>query len=193
MRENEAKRQAGEILADKTAREMEALKQEKADLGNLVTKLEIENKKLIKDLQKAEKERDNVLSRKEMVAGENMQLIMEAEAFHEAKADLNNQLRSSQTRVRELEKENHQMRFEFDSKMVGQQAEKYASLVEKNRSLSEWREQLIEKNRALTEENKKYKPLNWIPDYDSFHEFFFSLQVARALCQSRKPAKRRGD
>ena len=122
LRDNEAKREAGEILADKTAREMEALKQEKTDLSSLITKMEIENKKVTKDLQKAEKERDNVLARKEMVAGENMQLIVEAEAFHEVKSDLNNQLRSAQARVRELEKENHQMKFDFDSKMVDQQA-----------------------------------------------------------------------
>lgn len=48
------------------------------------------------------------------------------------------------------------MKFEFDSKMVDQQAERYASLVEKNKNLTDWREQLIEKNRLLTEENRKY-------------------------------------
>ena len=40
--------------------------------------------------------------------------------------------------------------------MVDQQAERYASLVEKNKNLTDWREQLIEKNRLLTEENRKY-------------------------------------
>ena len=65
-----------------------------------LTQLEIDNKKLQKELQRVEKERDNVLSRKEMVTGENMQLIMEAEEFHQVKADLTNQLRSGQNRIR---------------------------------------------------------------------------------------------
>ena len=40
--------------------------------------------------------------------------------------------------------------------MVNQDSERYASLVEKNKNLTDWREQLIEKNRLLTEENRKY-------------------------------------
>merc|ERR1712083_531847 len=105
--------------------------------------------------QRVEKEKDNILNRKEMVTGENMQLIMEAEEFHQVKADLTNQLRTAQNRIRDLEKENSTIKFEFDSKMIDQQAERYASLVEKNKNLTDWREQLIEKNRVLSEENRK--------------------------------------
>ena len=47
------------------------------------------------------------------------------------------------------------MKFEFESKILDQNAEKYAALVEKNKNLSDWREQLIEKNRILAEENRK--------------------------------------
>lgn len=155
LRRNEAEREAGELLADKTIRQIEELKGEKEDLEDNVTKLEIENKKLAKELAKVEKERDGILSRKEMVTGENMQLIMEAEEFHVVKSDLSNQLRTAQNRIRDLEKENAALKFDFDSKMVDQQADRYASLVEKNKNLSDWREQLIEKNRILTEENKK--------------------------------------
>ena len=131
------------------------MKAEKSDLTTNLTQLEIENKKLSKELQRVEKERDNVLSRKEMVSGENMQLIMEAEQSHQIKADLSNQLRTAQNRVRDLEKENSNMKFEYENKMIDQQAERYASLVEKNKNLTDWREQLIEKNRLLTEENRK--------------------------------------
>lgn len=154
-RRNEAEREAGELLADKTIRQIEELKGEKEELEDNVTKLEIENKKLAKELAKTEKEREGILSRKEMVTGENMQLIMEAEEFHVIKSDLSNQLRTAQNRIRDLEKENAALKFDFDSKMVDQQAERYASLVEKNKNLSDWREQLIEKNRILTEENRK--------------------------------------
>ena len=110
---------------------------------------------LPKELQRVEKEKDNILNRKEMVTGENMQLIMEAEEFHAVKADLTNQLRTAQNRIRELQKENSSIKFEYDSKMVDDQADRYAALVEKNKNLSDWREQLIEKNRVLTDENKK--------------------------------------
>jgi len=155
LRRNEAEREAGERLADKTIRQMEELKAEKDELADTVTKLEIDSKKLSKELQRVDKEKENILSRKEMVAGENMQLIMEAEEFHAVKADLTNQLRTAQNRIRDLEKENSTIKFEFDSKMVDQQAERYAALVEKNKNLSDWREQLIEKNRILSDENKK--------------------------------------
>merc|ERR1712218_129810 len=134
---------------------MGEMKSEKTELTANLTQLEIDNKKLQKELQRVEKERENVLSRKEMVTGENMQLIMEAEEFHQVKADLTNQLRSGQNRIRDLEKENSNLKFEFDSKMIDQQAERYASLMEKNKNLSDWREQLIEKNRLLSEENRK--------------------------------------
>lgn len=156
LRRNESQREAGELIADKTLRQIEEMKSEKLELTNTITQLEIEHKKLTKELQRVEKERDNVLSRKEMVTGENMQLIVEAEEFHQVKADLTNQLRSAQNCIRDLEKENANLKFEFDSKMVDQQAERYASLVEKNKNLTDWREQLIEKNRLLTEENRKY-------------------------------------
>lgn len=155
LRRNEEAREAGELIADKTLRQIEEMKAEKSDLTTNLTQLEIENKKLSKELQRVEKERDNVLSRKEMVSGENMQLIMEAEQSHQIKADLSNQLRTAQNRVRDLEKENSNMKFEYENKMIDQQAERYASLVEKNKNLTDWREQLIEKNRLLTEENRK--------------------------------------
>lgn len=155
LRRNEAEREAGERLADKTIRQMDELKAEKDELADTVTKLEIDSKKLSKELQRVEKEKDNILSRKEMVTGENMQLIMEAEEFHAVKADLTNQLRTAQNRIRELQKENSSIKFEYDSKMVDDQADRYAALVEKNKNLSDWREQLIEKNRVLTDENKK--------------------------------------
>jgi len=155
LRHNEAQREAGELLADKTIRQMEELKAEKDELADTVTKLEIDSKKLSKELQRVEKEKENILSRKEMVAGENMQLIMEAEEFHTVKADLTNQLRATQNRIRELEKENSSIKFEFDSKVVDQQADRFAALVEKNKNLTDWREQLIEKNRILTDDNKK--------------------------------------
>ena len=58
-------------------------------------------------------------------------------------------------KISDLEKENSNLKFEFDSKMIDQQAERYASLVEKNKNLTDWREQLIEKNRVLSEENRK--------------------------------------
>merc|ERR1740123_2189981 len=77
------------------------------------------------------------------------------EEFHAVKADLTNQLRTAQNRIRELQKENSSIKFEYDSKMVDDQADRYAALVEKNKNLSDWREQLIEKNRVLTDENKK--------------------------------------
>jgi len=156
LRRNESQREAGELIADKTLRQIEEMKSEKLELTNTITQLEIEHKKLTKELQRVEKERDNILNRKEMVTGENMQLIVEAEEFHQVKADLTNQLRSAQNCIRDLEKENANLKFEFDSKMVDQQAEIYASLVEKNKNLTDWREQLIEKNRLLTEENRKY-------------------------------------
>jgi len=156
LRRNESQREAGELIADKTLRQIEEMKSEKLELTNTITQLEIEHKKLTKELQRVEKERDNILNRKEMVTGENMQLIVEAEEFHQVKADLTNQLRSAQNCIRDLEKENANLKFEFDSKMVDQQAERYASLVEKNKNLTDWREQLIEKNRLLTEENRKY-------------------------------------
>lgn len=155
LKRNEAEREAGEVLADKTLRQIEELKREKEELEDNTTQLEIENKKLAKELGKVEKERDTILSRKELVTGENMQLIMEAEEFHSVKNDLSNQLRIAQNKVRDLEKENSSLKFEFDSKLVDQQAEKYASLIEKNKNLSDWREQLIEKNRILSEENRK--------------------------------------
>ena len=155
LQRNEAEREAGERLADKTVRQMEELRVEKEELASLVTKLEIDNKKLSKELGKVEKERENILTRKEAVAGENMQLIMEAEEFHKVKADLSNQLRTAQNRSRDLEKENKALKFEYDSKIIDAQAERYAALVEKNKNLTDWREQLIEKNRLLTEDNRK--------------------------------------
>jgi len=155
LRRNEAEREAGELLADKTIRQMDELKAEKEELASAVTKLEIENKKVGKELARVEKERETILSRKEMVTGENMQLIVEAEEFHAVRSDLTNQLRTAQARVRDLEKENNSLKFEFDSKMVDVHAERYASLVEKNKNLSDWREQLIDKNRSLSEENRK--------------------------------------
>merc|ERR1739844_166564 len=153
LRRNESQREAGELIADKTLRQIEEMKSEKLELTNTITQLEIEHKKLTKELQRVEKERDNILNRKEMATGENMQLIVEAEEFHQVKADLTNQLRSAQNCIRDLEKENANLKFE--SKMVDQQAERYASLVEKNKNLTDWREQLIEKNRVLSEENRK--------------------------------------
>merc|ERR1739846_157038 len=57
--------------------------------------------------------------------------------------------------IRELQKENSSIKFEYDSKMGDDQADRYAALVEKNKNLSDWREQLIEKNRILTDDNKK--------------------------------------
>jgi len=155
LKKNEAEREAGELLADKTIRQMDELRMQKEELNEMLTKLEIENKKLSKELGRIEKERDNILSRKETVSGENMQLIMEAEEFHTIKVDLSNQLRNAQNKIRELEKENSGMKFEFESKILDQNAEKYAALVEKNKNLSDWREQLIEKNRILAEENRK--------------------------------------
>ena len=92
LRRNESQREAGELIADKTLRQIEEMKSEKLELTNTITQLEIEHKKLTKELQRVEKERDNILSRKEMVTGENMQLIVEAEEFHQVKADLTNQV-----------------------------------------------------------------------------------------------------
>ena len=93
LRRNESQREAGELIADKTLRQIEEMKSEKLELTNTITQLEIEHKKLTKELQRVEKERDNILNRKEMVTGENMQLIVEAEEFHQVKADLTNQVR----------------------------------------------------------------------------------------------------
>lgn len=155
LRRNEIEREAGEVLADKFHRQVETLQSEKATLLAGLTKLEIENKKAQKDLKKVEKERDNILSRKEMVTGENMQLIVEAENFHSTKNDLCNQLRSIQSRCKDLQKENAQLKLDRDTQKVDQTAGRYASLVEKNKNLTEWREQLIEKNKMLTDENKK--------------------------------------
>ena len=92
LRRNESQREAGELIADKTLRQIEEMKSEKLELTNTITQLEIEHKKLTKELQRVEKERENILTRKESVTGENMQLIMEAEEFHQVKADLTNQV-----------------------------------------------------------------------------------------------------
>jgi chromosome segregation ATPase len=155
LRRNEAEREAGELLADKTIRQIEDLREEKVEMAEAVTRMEIDNKKLSKEVSKLEKEREHILTRKEMVSGENMQLIMEAEEFHVIKIDLTNQLRTAQNAVRDLQKENSKIKLDFDTKLVDGQADKYASLMEKNKNLTEWREQLIEKNRVMTEENKK--------------------------------------
>ena len=155
LKRNEAEHENGERLADKTIRQIEEMKANQNELSETVTKLEIENKKLSKELGKIEKERDNILSRKELVTGENMQLIMEAEDFHKTRTDLSNQLRGAQNKIKELDNENKSLKFDFENKLLDQQAEKYAALMEKNKNLSDWREQLIEKNRVLTEENKK--------------------------------------
>ena len=48
LRRNEAEREAGERLADKTIRQMDELKAEKDELADTVTKLEIDSKKLSK-------------------------------------------------------------------------------------------------------------------------------------------------
>lgn len=134
------------------------LKSDKANMAATVTQLEIENKRLLRELEMAEEERDAILSRKEMVSGENMQLIVEAEHIRAAKSDLLSQLRSLQEKCKELERENSLLRSAPPPPPVSEiSSEKFASLVERNKLLSEWREQLIAKNQALTDENKKLK------------------------------------
>ncbi len=81
--------------------------------------------------------------RKEMVSAENMQLMIEAENNRLAKADLMNQIRSQQERCHELEQENLFLKSGFPQSSQNEiPNEKYASLLERNKLLSEWREQV---------------------------------------------------
>merc|ERR1712223_955761 len=45
LRRNESQREAGELIADKTLRQIEEMKSEKLELTNTITQLEIEHKK----------------------------------------------------------------------------------------------------------------------------------------------------
>lgn len=144
--------------AERNAKLIAGLKTEKADLTATIDLLEIENKKLRKELEMAEDERDAILSRKEMVSGENMQLIVEAEHIRAVGSDLVNQVKTLQDRCKELELENSALKSAPKPPPVPEiSSEKFASLLERNKLLSEWREQLIEKNQVLTDENKKLK------------------------------------
>lgn len=71
-----------------------------------------------------------------------MQLIVEAENNRVAKVELMNQLRSQQERCQELERENAFLRSAPPPPQNDVTNEKFASVVERNKLLSEWREQV---------------------------------------------------
>jgi len=72
-----------------------------------------------------------------------MQLVFEAENNNLVKADLISQLRAQQERCRDLELENKLLRSAPPQPPQNEiSMEKYSSLLERNKLLSEWREQV---------------------------------------------------
>lgn len=139
-------------------------------------KLEQKLRSTSKQLSAAEADRSHLMQRKEVVSGENMQLMIDAEEqakyYQKRTLSLQDQLQRVQGRCRELEQDNAKLKHEAKAKVSPnhhvvsavvepqqQQSRtpKMEELIEKNKNLSEWREQLIAKNKALTEENVKLK------------------------------------
>ncbi len=139
--------------------------------------LEEKVKQLTESLRRADSDRESLQRRKEGVSGENLQLIAEAKQqereFRSKVAGVQAQLQRSEDRCRKLEKENTRLRASKERSKspsprpapppqvvitAPQEVDKrLEDLLEKNKNLTEWREQLIEKNRLQAEENAKLR------------------------------------
>ena len=137
-------------------REIERAKREVEEEANL----------LATRLHKAETDRDNVQQRKDKIAGENMQLMVEhdeqTKRFKTQKKSLEQQLEQLSQRCQKLEAENARLRsakVEVDAKVRADKDldAKFERLTEQNKNLSLWREQLVSKNKLLAEENDRLK------------------------------------
>ena len=130
------------------------------------SKLESEVHRLRNRLRVVETEKESLERSKAKVSGENMQLMVEADdqakVFRQKSVTLQSQVKKLEDKCRDLERENARLRnaslsAQNDAKLNEQQAEKFEKLLEKNKNLTDWREQLIAKNKVLNEENAKLK------------------------------------
>ncbi|XP_059090970.1 cingulin-like [Tigriopus californicus] len=132
--------------------------------------LEEEVNTLATSVHKLESEQENLMQKKEKISGENLQLMVEVDEqskrFRAKSQDLQTQLSKFEEKCLVLEQENARLKSSMadrstssvnSGQLTTQQEKRLETLVEKNKNLTEWREQLIEKNKALTEENTKLK------------------------------------
>lgn len=146
-----------QVLAENHSHAVEQLQKEKTGFVSDIAKLEMENKHLRRDLEHLEEQREEMVNRNEKIAGENMQMILEAQELAKVKTDMNATLGEVQKKYKELERDNNRLKARLDeqSSRSPMDEPKVAKLVEQNKNLTMWREQLIEKNQSLVEENKK--------------------------------------
>lgn len=107
-------------------------------------------------LTEAERDRHELIRRKESASGENMQLMLDFEEqvklFQSQMSEMKSQLKVEQRKNSELRVENGRLKENGGVKHEGME-----KLQEMNRNLTDWREQLIAKNKVLNEENQKLK------------------------------------
>jgi len=169
-------REASERLAAEGRLRLEDSERERAALEAANREMEERVGRMAAAVGRIESEKDSLLRRKEGVAGENMQLMVEAneqaKQFKQKTAALQAQLQKAEDRCKKADKENARLRSQSAATPApvvvaappvmmaspGALADKrYGDLVERNKNLTEWREQLIGKNKSLAEENDKLK------------------------------------
>ncbi|CAB4062763.1 unnamed protein product [Lepeophtheirus salmonis] len=128
--EEEDKEDASEVI--------QSLREENARLLELYQSSSHEKEDLIREISRLTIENESILSRREIVSGENMQLMLE-----------DNKELSSKLKVEKASR--------TDARLADRAAERAVELASKNRDLLEWRNQLNDKNMALVTENAKLK------------------------------------
>ncbi len=129
-------------------------------------------------VQSLEEEKESLSRRREAAAGESMQLMVDADEqarrFRTKAAEMGRELQVSRDRGAEMERECARLRTALAQRggacgasgaregagcagAGGANSDDYASLLEKNKNLTLWREQLVEKNKLLLEENAKLR------------------------------------
>ncbi|XP_040566542.1 uncharacterized protein [Lepeophtheirus salmonis] len=155
--EEEDKEDASEVI--------QSLREENARLLELYQSSSHEKEDLIREISRLTIENESILSRREIVSGENMQLMLEVESLNKGIANLKDDVKNSNDRVRLLEKDNKELSSKLkvekasrtDARLADRAAERAVELASKNRDLLEWRNQLNDKNMALVTENAKLK------------------------------------
>ena len=90
-----------------------------------------------RDLEHLEEQREEMVSRNEKIAGENMQMILEAQELAKVKTDMNATLSEVQRKYKELERDNNRLKARLD--------EQSSRLVENRKSTSP----IVEKKSTL--------------------------------------------
>lgn len=141
------------------------LKEENSEIKSRLDQSESEKKELEASLKSLMNENEILQTRKDLAAGENLQLMLEVDNQSKQFQSMADEIKAANQRIKYLEKENKDLTSHLtvaeasktDKLLAERAAEKAAELESKNRDLLEWRNQLSEKNKNLTAENNKLK------------------------------------